>query len=779
MEQNINEQNNVGFSQSNISIAWWAIEAFLGPFLIFVILSKIAFGQIIFYSPLAHSLLFLIVCAFSVYISYSAYSAYVATREIQLLFVTTAFSAFGMGFLFHALASPGLLFPEQFFDVTEHASLLLGAISFACIGLNLSNVNDFVYIKRRTVLLSTMLFFVTVFFLLTVLAQIIGYSGGVINMVFVAPSILFLLIGVVFLVKKYYVQRTKLSLYLVIGFSMLLNTSIIPLFYEEWSVVWWYFHIIILASFSVILLGLLVSKREETEEGFTAVFKNVSLHSRFSTKFIALTISLSIVPVVSMLFVNYYVFTNSLKKQAIENLVLVAESKEGHIFSYIEGLKIRATSFSSDGHIISSVKSILANNESIGAKKELGAYLANKKMSLDTSIYSINIIGLDGRILASTDDYEIGRDESSDIYLTTDKNLLWGESIISDISIDEHSSSSINTITAIAPLFDLITRERLGYIANSYRTEQLDDILTGRQQLKYGAISGVGGIRDTLDIYLVNRERKMITESKFLGKGVKLNEEVDTPPVRNCNEKGEEMSGVWRDYRGVMVYGASMCIINYGHKWTLVVEITEEEVSQSSLGARNIILALSLPLMLIVSIIGVYFSRRFTQSIVSLTKMANMISGGNLTVRAGLDSTDEVGVLAKTFNNMADTIEATHLEVKKRSDELVLQNEQLSKTSVELVEIKEGLERKVLERTAELEKSKISLETQVADRTQELQQANSGLEEEVLRRTEELQTKLVELERFNKVAVGRELRMVELKEEIALLKKELSEKTSI
>lgn len=48
-------------------------------------------------------------------------------------------------------------------------------------------------------------------------------------------------------------------------------------------------------------------------------------------------------------------------------------------------------------------------------------------------------------------------------------------------------------------------------------------------------------------------------------------------------------------------------------------------------------------------------------------------------------------------------------------------------------------------------------------------------ETEVAERTRELQIKVLELEKFNKVAVGRELKMVELKEEIAQLKKQLGE----
>jgi len=58
----------------------------------------------------------------------------------------------------------------------------------------------------------------------------------------------------------------------------------------------------------------------------------------------------------------------------------------------------------------------------------------------------------------------------------------------------------------------------------------------------------------------------------------------------------------------------------------------------------------------------------------------------------------------------------------------------------------------------------------------ELREAKTGLEEKVKERTKEIQERVVELEKFNKLAVGRELKMIELKKEIEKLKEKL-EKT--
>lgn len=83
------------------------------------------------------------------------------------------------------------------------------------------------------------------------------------------------------------------------------------------------------------------------------------------------------------------------------------------------------------------------------------------------------------------------------------------------------------------------------------------------------------------------------------------------------------------------------------------------------------------------------------------------------------------------------------------------------------------LEERVEERTKELEEAKATLEIKVVARTKELKELAESLEEKVRQRTKELQEKVDQLEKFQKLTIGRELKMVALKKEIERLKKEL------
>lgn len=116
-----------------------------------------------------------------------------------------------------------------------------------------------------------------------------------------------------------------------------------------------------------------------------------------------------------------------------------------------------------------------------------------------------------------------------------------------------------------------------------------------------------------------------------------------------------------------------------------------------------------------------------------LTGLCNQMSKGELINKPIESEIQEVNQLTDAFNKMVDDLKTQRGEIEK---------------------VNENLEIKVRERTKELEDLTAKLEERVADRTKELQE------------------KIKELEKFQNLAVGRELRMMELKKEIEKLKRQ-------
>ena len=114
------------------------------------------------------------------------------------------------------------------------------------------------------------------------------------------------------------------------------------------------------------------------------------------------------------------------------------------------------------------------------------------------------------------------------------------------------------------------------------------------------------------------------------------------------------------------------------------------------------------------SLLAALFLSRKLQHVISepmrsLVAGTQELAGGNLSARVTVTSSDELGELAHAFNEMAGSLQQSHEEVFNQQR---------------------------------------NLERAVAERTEELARSNA------------------ELERFNRLATGRELRMIELKRQI-------------
>jgi len=137
-------------------------------------------------------------------------------------------------------------------------------------------------------------------------------------------------------------------------------------------------------------------------------------------------------------------------------------------------------------------------------------------------------------------------------------------------------------------------------------------------------------------------------------------------------------------------------------------------------------------------------SKKISDSVEILALAAQKVAGGDMSQKVDIKTNDELSYLGNIFNQMTENIGKSQFELKK--------------TERQLEEVNMNLEKRVSERTTELENLKNNLEKITEERTKELQ------------------IKLEELEKFKDLAVGRELKMVELKKEINEMKDKVASK---
>jgi len=109
------------------------------------------------------------------------------------------------------------------------------------------------------------------------------------------------------------------------------------------------------------------------------------------------------------------------------------------------------------------------------------------------------------------------------------------------------------------------------------------------------------------------------------------------------------------DYRGVPVWAVTRYLPETG--WGLVVKVDDQEEREPILAFRGFLTRLGLSLSAFAILIGTLLGLRLAKPIHDLAAVADEIRGGTLGARAVVASEDEVGLLARTFNEMADELE--------------------------------------------------------------------------------------------------------------------------
>ena len=337
-----------------------------------------------------------------------------------------------------------------------------------------------------------------------------------------------------------------------------------------------------------------------------------------------------------------------LKNRVLDTLTVIAEAYEGQVYQFMEKTKIRAQDFASDGFIRTHLQKAIYGNTS--AINKLNKHLVKNKLSLDKTINTINVLSLEGRVVASTNNAEMGRDLSKEACFEEGKNAV-------TIVENRAGHRGLPEITISTPILTKETGRPVGVIVNYILISELNKLLTGEYVKEFGAISwGKGkGAWKTLEMYLVNRDKLMITKSIFVEDAV-LKQIVDTLPVNSCLTSGEEMAGFYKDYRGVEVVGASMYIPSM--KWVLLVEIDKSEVLSP---IKHVLISALITAAVVIVMIVLLFAAFIKKMVMPLRKIsdaAKKIASGNFDVVVPVQTHDEIGVLCESFNHMTNHINA-------------------------------------------------------------------------------------------------------------------------
>ncbi|HEY7367295.1 MAG TPA: cache domain-containing protein [Nitrosopumilaceae archaeon] len=385
--------------------------------------------------------------------------------------------------------------------------------------------------------------------------------------------------------------------------------------------------------------------------------RNKEISFSIDKKLISLVMIVSIVTISTSAYLSFNSATEVLQERMNDRLLSESTIRGNSVLSFIH-TRIKETQVISADPMIRSLVSELN-----GVHYDPAIYystIQDKRRDFLTQIQAfqelvgfsigfedVKIIGEEGRVF-----FSLVKLKTTDNFSNDPKFL---RALQEPFAIFEPSEEGGSKLIVGTPIYGQEKNTKpIGVIIATMRTDEFNNILLHR--------SGLG---ETGEVYLVNQDHLMITESRFI-ENAPFNQIVDTLPVRECFENGKEMSGIYTDYRSNTVFGVSYCVPDLG--FVLLAEFDEDETLQPVSVLQNRIFLTGLAITIVMAIVAFFLAKLLSRPITKLKDATNQITSGNYNVRTNIRTRDELGQLATSFDIMAKKLQESLITIKQKED---------------------------------------------------------------------------------------------------------------
>lgn len=325
-------------------------------------------------------------------------------------------------------------------------------------------------------------------------------------------------------------------------------------------------------------------------------------------------------------------------REQIEGL---AESRKDALGSYIAGWRERVQLIASRTQLRLSLR----DHDRTGSPEAVVrmARILDDAVASVATIESLAVQDNEGRLVASSQELGDGTVDPASVPPQPDSSGT-ARFLRSQVGPDGRLH-----ITLVADLF--LDGERLGAVVAILNTE---DVIT--------LTSDFAGLGATGEVLIVGRDGAgdpvLLHPARHQGPGDArplVAEHPDDPAARAlAGDEGFHSEGI-TDYRGQPVWASTRYLPDV--EWGLVVKFDADEKQAVISAFRDRVINLGLSLAAFAILIGTVLGLRFARPIHDLAEAARRIRDGDLEARATVKTEDEIGLLSRTFNEMADELE--------------------------------------------------------------------------------------------------------------------------
>lgn len=221
------------------------------------------------------------------------------------------------------------------------------------------------------------------------------------------------------------------------------------------------------------------------------------------------------------------------------------------------------------------------------------------------------------------------------------KGNALGDTLFLDLSTDNHRFIVLH--------IPLPSSSGMHYLWMEVNTERLDNIMYERT-----------GLGSTGESYIVGKNQRMRTPSRFLKDTNPLSIDVKTTAVENVFQNKGENERIIKDYRGHDVLSAYSRIDVNGLEWAIVSEIDVAEAMVSVRDIRAIIVLFSIVLTAVIAFVTNIIAHSISKPIVDLSKKITILSKGQLPEPNALtQNEDEIGDIDRATTQLIHGFQRT------------------------------------------------------------------------------------------------------------------------
>ncbi|MCF6156341.1 MAG: sensor histidine kinase [Candidatus Brocadia sp.] len=395
--------------------------------------------------------------------------------------------------------------------------------------------------------------------------------------------------------------------------------------------------------------------------------KGVNLFSGIGRKLLCWFLLLSILPIITVAILTYRYAQETIKNELLNEEAFLADGIKNHILTILNAGEYSSQFFASDEFIRRHLEILNHNPKNTHIVKKFNDYMIYKT-NLNKDFYETFVLNPAGIIVASSNENNIGKIEFGADYFTYGKEGPY----VKDVYMDENTGEY--SMAFATPILKKRSGKFLGVLVIRFNANKLNEITTGK---KAGVKEDVGMFLrrgKTSEAYIVSKNHLMITESRFKEEAI-LRQLVNTEPVTAALHSGKEIVGVYKNYMGRNVIGATRYVKKM--KWVLLVE-TDESEAYSPI-SRFKYRAITVVGICIVGVIFISFfvSRGIIIPIIRLVKGMKRVAEGDLNFRVESNLKDELGELTTSFNHMTDDIKDAREKLLKLKADLEERKEYL------------------------------------------------------------------------------------------------------